>query len=104
MWLILAPTLPKPDRAHWPGRALLAAVDAVLWPALWAYAFMHAPQPIGLMGPFVAAVSVMLGIGRLHRAVCQNHRYFFTTWRWGKLMAWLLVLGVVMKGLIFIAH
>jgi hypothetical protein len=33
----------------------------------------------------------------MHRALWLNHRYVFTTWRWGKLVGALLVLGWVMK-------
>ncbi|MEI7464992.1 MAG: hypothetical protein WCJ87_06580 [Burkholderiales bacterium] len=27
----------------------------------------------------------------------NNHRYWFTTWRWGKVLAWMMVIGAVLK-------
>ena len=96
MWLLVARE-PRPDAPDWPGRRLLAAVDAVLWPVLWVLLILQAPQPVGLIGPFVTALAVLLGLGRLHRAVWANHRYWFTTWRWGKVAAAMLLVGVVMK-------
>jgi len=37
------------------------------------------------------------GLVRLHRALWVNHRYWFTTWRWGRVAAALLVVGAVLK-------
>ena len=96
MWLLVARE-PRPDAPDWPGRRLLAAVDAVVWPLLWVWVFRHAPEPVGLVGPFVTAMAVLLGLGRLHRALRVNHRYWFTTWRWGRVAAALLVVGAVLK-------
>jgi len=96
MWLLVARE-PRPDAPDWPGRHLLAAVDAVVWPLLWVWVFRHAPEPVGLVGPFVTAMAVLLGLGRLHRALRVNHRYWFTTWRWGRVAAALLVVGAVLK-------
>ena len=96
MWLVVARE-PKPDVPYWPGRRLLAAVDAVAWPLLWVMVFNHAPKPVGLVGPFVAAVALLCALGRLHRALWVNHRYRFTTWRWGRIAATLLLMGVVLK-------
>jgi len=96
MWLLVARE-PRPDAPDWPGRRLLAAVDAVVWPLLWVWVFRHAPEPVGLVGPFVTAMAVLLGLGRLHRALWVNHRYWFTTWRWGRVAAALLVVGAVLK-------
>jgi hypothetical protein len=96
MWLVVARE-PKPDVPYWPGRRLLAAVDAVVWPLLWVLVFSHAPKPVGLVGPFVAAVALLCALGRLHRALWVNHRYWFTTWRWGRIAAVLLLMGVVLK-------
>ena len=55
------------------------------------------PGPAGLVGPFVTALAVLLALGRLHRALWVNHRYWFTTWRWGKVLASMLVIGAVLK-------
>ena len=59
--------------------------------------FINAPKPVGLVGPFVAAVALLCALGRLHRALWVNHRYRFTTWRWGRIAAALLLMGVVLK-------
>ena len=96
MWLVVARE-PKPDAPYWPGRRILAAVDAAVWPLLWVLVFIHAPKPVGLVGPFVAAVALLCALGRLHRALWINHRYQFTTWRWGRIAAALLLIGAVLK-------
>lgn len=96
MWLLVARE-PRPDAPGWPGRRLLAAVDAIAWPVLWIVLMRSAPAPAGVMVPFVTALAVLLGLGRLHRAVWLNHRYWFTTWRWAKVAAALLVIGIVLK-------
>ena len=33
----------------------------------------------------------------VHRALRLNHRYWFTTWRWGSFAAALLFIGIVLK-------
>jgi hypothetical protein len=96
MWLLVARE-PRPDAPDWPGRRLLAAVDAVAWPALWVLLVRHAPEPMGIVGPFVTALAVLLGMRRLHRALWVNHRYWFTTWRWGRVAAVLMVFGAVLR-------
>ena len=96
MWLLVARE-PRPDAPYWPGRRWLAAVDAAMWPLLWALLFSHAPKPVGLIGHFVAAVALLCALGRLHRALWVNHRYWFTTWRWGRIAAALMLMGVVLK-------
>ena len=96
MWLLVARESP-PDAPYWPGRRLLASVDAAVWPLLWVMVFSHAPKPVGLVGPLVAAVALLFALGRLHRALWINHRYRFTTWRWGRIAAALLLMGVVLK-------
>lgn len=96
MWLLVARE-PRPDAPDWPGRRVLAAVDAVMWPAMWVLLIQHAPQPVGLIGPFVTAMAVLVGLGRVHRALCLNHRYWFTTWRWGKVLAAIFLIGAILK-------
>ena len=51
----------------------------------------------GLIGPTVVALSVLFGLNRLHRAVWVKHRYRFTTWRWGKVAAGPMLIGLVLK-------
>jgi hypothetical protein len=96
MWLILARS-PKPDAQHWPGRRLFALADAIAWPAGWIAMAMQLPQPAGIVGPMVIALAVLSAVGRVHRAARENHRYHFTTWRWGRIVAGLLLIGFVLK-------
>lgn len=96
MWLLIARE-PRPDARHWPGRRLLAGVDAVVWPLLWVLVIRHVPGPGGLVAPIFTVLAVVLGLRRLHRAVWVNHRYWFTTWRWGKLLAAMLLMGGLLK-------
>ena len=96
MWLLVARE-PRPDAPYWPGRRWLAAVDAAVWPLMWALLIGQAPGRVGLVGPVVVAVSVLCALSRLHRALYLNHRYWFATWRWGRIAAGLLVIGIALK-------
>ncbi len=96
MWLVLT-RAPLPDAPYWPGRRLLALGDAIAWPAGWIVLATHLPQPAGIVGPMVIALAALSAIGRAHRAAWQNHRYHFTTWRWGRVAFCLLLLGGVLK-------
>jgi hypothetical protein len=96
MWLVLS-RAPLPDARHWPGRRSLALVDAVAWPGAWIALAMHLPQPMGIVGPMIVALAVFSAIARARRAAWQNHRYHFTTWRWGRVAAALLLIGLVLK-------
>jgi len=87
---------PRPDAAYWPGRRLLAAIDAVVWPFALAVWVMRAPAAAGLVRP-VVVVAVLIGALRLATAVFANHRYRFTTWVWARLVAGLILVGAVMK-------
>ena len=42
-------------------------------------------------------MAVVYGVDRLHRALWFNHRYRFTTWRWGRVVVVLLLIGAVLK-------
>ena len=96
MWLFVIRER-QPDAPDWPGQRLLAAVDAVAWPVMWVLLVRQAPEPVGVVGPFVTALAVLSGIGRLQRALWVNHRYWFTAWRVGRMVAALLVIGAVLK-------
>lgn len=96
MWLLVARE-PRPDARAWPGRRLLAAVDAIAWPVIWVMLARHLPEPVGLVVPFVMALAVVLGLQRFYGAVWVNHRYRFTSWRWGKLVAAMLLIGAMLK-------
>lgn len=96
MWLVLT-RAPLPDMPYWPGRRLLALVDAAAWPAGWIVLATQLPQPVGIVGPMVIALAMLSAIGRVHRAAWQNHRYRFTTWRWGRVALGLLLIALVLK-------
>jgi hypothetical protein len=96
MWLVLTRT-PLPDAPYWPGRRLLALMDAVAWPAAWIGFATQLPKPAGIVGPMIIALAVLSALSRAHRAAWQNHRYHFTTRRWGRLAATLLLIGLVLK-------
>ena len=96
MWLVFA-RAPLPDAPHWPGRHLLALVDAVAWPVAWIALALHFQSLAGVVAPVVAALAVLAAVGRMRRAAWQNHRYHFTTWRWGRLAVGGLVLGLVLR-------
>jgi hypothetical protein len=96
MWLIVA-RAPIPDAHVWPGRRLLALADALVWPALLAGVVIAMPTHGGLVALVVVAGCLVAAVGRAWRALAQNHRYRFTTWRWGRWLVWMLVLGYAMK-------
>jgi hypothetical protein len=64
---------------------------------IWVLVIEQLPAHVGLVGPFVAGVALLIALGRLRRAIWINHRYRFTTWRWGKLVAGLMLIGLVLK-------
>jgi len=95
MWLVLT-RAPLPDSQYWPGRRLLAVADAVAWPAGWIVLMSQLPQPASMLGSMAIALAALSAIGRVHRATWQNHRYHFTTWRWGRFALGLLLIGFVL--------
>jgi hypothetical protein len=101
---IVFPRAAKPDAAHWPGRRLFAAIDAVLWPAVWVLLVVYASLGSQLVGQVIVALAVYFGITRLWRAAFRNERYWFTTWRWGKVLAALLLIGLALKLAQLVAH
>ena len=96
MWLVVA-RAPLPDAPYWPGRRLLALLDAVVWPSAWIVLATHLPEGAGVFGPMVIALGVLTALARARRALWENHRYHFTTWRWGRLVLALFLIGVLMK-------
>lgn len=96
MWMLFA-RAPPPDAPSWPGRRWLAAIDAVAWPgAAWGALGLVAGQG-GLVVAFVMALLIVSAARRLVRALRANHRYHFTTWRWGHVLAWTMAIGVLLK-------
>jgi len=72
MWLLVVRG-PLPEAASWPGRHVLAALDAPGWPILWVLLIRHAPQPLGLLGPVLTAFALVWGAGPTgRRAVSQS--------------------------------
>jgi len=96
MWLLVS-RAPPPDAPNWPGRRWLAALDAVGWPMAWVLSVAYVPMPAGLMGPTVVAFAALTALGRCRRALWVNHRYRFTTWRWGRGVALLMLVGAALK-------
>jgi len=96
MWLVLARS-PIPDAASWPGRRWLAAVDAITWPAIGFGLLVQLPGRMGLVLPVAGAGLALIGLVRVRTAVWINHRYRFTTWRLGKIVIVLLLIGGALK-------
>lgn len=98
MWLVLAPRI-RPDARVWPGRRLVSAIDALAWPAGVASCIATAPADTGVVGMVGIAYCGLLGVRRLMRAVFANERYRITTVWLARLVAPLLLVGVVVRAL-----
>lgn len=95
MWLVV--TRPPPDAPYWRGRCSLAAVDAVAWPLVGVLLLRQIPVSTGIVGPALVALAVVFAMRRIRRALVVNHRYQFTTWRWGRMVVAMLVAAAVLK-------
>lgn len=96
MWILFA-RAPRPDAIVWPGRRLLAAIDAIVWPAAVVWALLSVPGASGVAGPVLGAIAVLAAFPRLRRALWSNQRYRFTTWWVFRLLVVLLAIGFAMK-------
>lgn len=96
MWLLLVRE-PPADAPYWPGRRWLACLDALGWPSVWVLLVHQVSQPVGVFGLLVCATALLCALGRLRSAVSVNHRYRFTTLRWGRVTAALMLLGALLK-------
>lgn len=96
MWLVFA-RRHRLDAAYWSGRHALAVLDAVAWPIAWIAATLYVRDRCGLVGAMVVAVAALQALRRLRRAICENHRYFFSTWRWARIVSIALLVGWLMK-------
>jgi hypothetical protein len=96
MWMWWMPDQ-RPDASAWPGRVVLAVLDALLWPLAWIVAALRSPLPLGLVGQVVMALSLLFLITRIWKAITNNPRYFFTTGRWLLPMVALAAYGMVLK-------
>lgn len=95
--IVLVQREPRPDAPYWPGRRLLAAIDAVIWPMAWVVFARLEMKASAQQIYLVAIVAVLFAALRLCAAVFENQRYRFTTWWVARLFALLLFVGVVMK-------
>ena len=96
MWVLYA-RAPTPNASYWPGRRLLALIDAILWPSLVAFGVSRMPMDPGMVGQVVLALCALSGLRRCARALWYNERYRFTTWRVGVALFGMLVFGAVLK-------
>ena len=97
MWFVFWRRDEKPDAAGWPARRLLAALDALAWPVAGIAACTALPLRTGVCGAVWVAVCVLAAAHRLRRALWLNHRYRFTTWRWGRAAILLVVAGLLIR-------
>jgi hypothetical protein len=95
MWVLYA-RAPTPTASYWPGRRLLALIDAILWPSLVAFGVTRMPMDPGMVGQVVLALCALSALRRCARALWCNERYRFTTWRVGGVLFGMLVFGAVL--------
>ena len=96
MWVLFA-RAPLPSAPYWPGRRWLAAIDAVAWPGVAWFALNQVASSGGLVLALPMALLVMSAVWRFFTALLANHRYHFTTGRWGRILAWMVAVGVLLK-------
>jgi hypothetical protein len=96
MWMIFA-RAPRPDAGHWPGRRVLAMIDAVAWPAALAVGLMQLPVRTGAIGQVLLAACLLAAVRRSWRAVFANGHYRFTSAGIAALLALLLAFGALLK-------
>jgi len=101
MWIVMSRREPAPDALHWPGRRLLAALDAVAWPALGMAAAVRWAVPGGLVSVVLVTVLAIAAARRLRRAIWRNHRYRFTTWRWIRALLALAVFALLFRWILY---
>jgi hypothetical protein len=97
MWFVLRQSEAKPDAPYWRGRRFLAVLDAVGWPTLVGVVATHLPARGGIVGAVLVAACLVTAGVRLRRALWRNHRYRFTTWRFGRGALALVVLGLLLR-------
>lgn len=74
---------PRPEVVVWPGRRMLACVDALAWPAAISALLLSYVPHTGVVGAVVAILPVLFALRRLHAALLHNQRYRFSIWIWG---------------------
>lgn len=96
MWMLFA-RVPLPDAPHWPGRRWLAAMDALAWPGMAWCALNEVVSSGGLVLALAMALLTASAARRVFTALLANHHYHFTTWRWGRVPAWMISVGILLK-------
>ena len=96
MWLLVAHE-PRQDAPQWSGRRSLAALDALAWPVAAVLLISLSNLQLGIVGPVLIAAVLLLSVFRLRRAIWLNHRYRFSTRRWGGVVLGLMMLGAILK-------
>jgi hypothetical protein len=96
MWILFARS-PKPDVRYWAGRRCFAALDALVWPAVFLALVIRAPYPTGIFGQVLLALAAIAALRRLHIALWRNEQYWFTLRGWGMPVVVLLAVGGVLK-------
>lgn len=96
MFLLYART-PMPDLPYWPGRRLLATLDAVAWPVAWLVVIAQFAHPTGIAGAVAVALLMLFAMRRVFVALWRNHRYQFATLRWGRAAVFLLAFGLIVQ-------
>lgn len=81
----------------WPGRRWLAALDALLWPAVLLVLLWRIGARPGIVGAVGVAILCGWALRRLHRALARNERYQFTSWVWGRWLVLVLGLGLALQ-------
>jgi hypothetical protein len=87
----------RPDAYVWPGRRLLAVLDALLLPALCVYGVMKTSFTTGLVGVTVIAFAICVASWRVKKALVSNERYRFSTRRLLLGVACLLAVGLAFE-------
>jgi hypothetical protein len=96
MWMLYVRP-PAPNAPYWPGRQLLAVLDALAWPTALAIAVHAAPLVSGTLQSVLIALCALSAIRRCSRAIWRNEQYRFTTWQLAAPFAVLVGLGAVVK-------
>jgi hypothetical protein len=96
MWCLLRRKI-RPDASYWPGRRILAALDAVAWPCGWIVVAFSLRERTGLVGSVVVVFALLVSVRRIHRAIWNNGRYFFSTLRWGRAVVLVILIGIWVK-------
>jgi len=75
----------------------LAALDALLWPAVLLALLLRVAARPGIVGAVGLVMLSGWALRRLHRALARNERYQFTSWVWGRWLVLVLGLGLALR-------